>query len=117
MLNKLYSTKLIFNPQGKYVSCSTSNKFLFNYQLSFLIQEENCLLVLSDKYFPIIEQLSGNALDATNEGDIILYPYHGNNNQQWSWENSEKTVLINKEYYSTRLDFSQGMTVNNISKY
>ena len=96
-------TKLVFNPQGKYVSSSASNYIIIEFS-SFPFLNN----ILSDKYFPIIEQLSGNALDATNEGDIILYPYHGNNNQQWSWENSEKTVLINKEYYSTRLDFSLG---------
>ena len=66
------------------------------------------LLLFSDNYFSIIEQATGKALDATSGGDVILYSYHGNDNQLWSWKDVGKTILENKKY-STKMVFnSQG---------
>ena len=57
-------------------------------------------------YYSIIQQATGKALDATSEGDIIIYPYHGGENQLWSWEdNIDKTTLVNRKF-NNRLVFS-----------
>ena len=61
------------------------------------------LLLFSDNYFSIIEQATGKALDATSGGDVILYSYHGNDNQLWYWKDVEKTTLVNKKYNTTLL--------------
>ena len=58
--------------------------------------EDGCFTV--HYYYSIIQQATGNALDATSEGDIILYSYHGFVNQLWSWEDEDKTTLVNKKY-------------------
>ena len=63
------------------------------------------LLLFSDNYFSIIEQATGKALDATSGGDVILYSYHGNDNQLWSWKDVGKTILENKKHY-TKLVFN-----------
>ena len=62
----------------------------------------------SGNYFSIIEQATGKALDATDKGDVILYPYHGNDNQLWSWKDVDKTILGNKQY-NISLVFTQGV--------
>jgi len=55
------------------------------------------------KTFFIFELATGKALDATDKGDVILYPYHGNDNQLWSWNDVNKTILVNKQYNNTKL--------------
>ena len=58
----------------------------------------NVTPAFSVNYFSIIEQATGKALDATHEGDVILYTYHGYDNQLWSWKDVDKTILGTKQY-------------------
>ena len=63
----------------------------------------------SVKYFSIVEQTTGKTLDATHVGDVIFYSYHGNENQQWSWDDLNKTTLVNKKYNNSLVFNSQGV--------
>ena len=58
-------------------------------------------------YFSIIEEETGKALDATSEGDVILYQWKpdDNDNQLWFWKDVGKTILENKKY-NTKLVFN-----------
>ena len=49
------------------------------------------------------------ALDATHVGDVIFHSYHGNENQQWSWVDLNKTTLVNKKYNNSLVFNSQGV--------
>ena len=60
-------------------------------------------------YYSIIEQASGKALNATGEDDVVLYSYHGGENQLWSWEDANKTTLVNKKYNNKLVISSQGV--------
>ena len=60
-------------------------------------------------YYSIIEQASGKALDATSGGDVVLYSYHGGENQLWSWEDVNKTTLVNKKYNNKLVLTYQGV--------
>ena len=42
--------------------------------------------------------------NSTDKGDVILYPYNGNDNQLWSWKDVDKTILGNKKF-NTKLVF------------
>ena len=61
----------------------------------------------SGYYFTITEHATGNVLDATSNGDIILYSYHGYGNQMWSWEDVDKTTLVNKKYNNKLIFFTK----------
>ena len=63
----------------------------------------------SGKYFSIVEQSTGKALDATHVGDVIFYSYHGYENQLWSWDDLNKTALVNKKYNFSLVFNSQGV--------
>ena len=65
-------------------------------------------LDFSGLYFSITEQATGKAFDATSKGNVILYSYHGGQNQQWSWEDVDKTTLINRKY-NNKLKFVKSM--------
>ena len=59
--------------------------------------------------YAIIEEVTGKAFDATSGGGVILYFYHGGQNQLWFWEDENKTVLVNKRYNNKLMLDSQGM--------
>ena len=63
----------------------------------------------SGNYFSIIEQATEKALDVTSGGDVILYSYHGYDNQLWFWKDVEKTTLVNKKYNTKLVLNSQGV--------
>ena len=63
----------------------------------------------SGNYFSIIEQATGKALDATHEGDVILWAINGNDNQLWSWKDVDKTILVNKQYNTKLVLNTQGV--------
>ena len=52
-------------------------------------------------YFVIKGKESGKVLDAASDGNVILYDYHGGDNQLWFWD---KDVLRNKKYTYKVLD-------------
>ena len=50
------------------------------------------------EYFSITNNYSGKALTAslTNVGEIVMWTYHGNDNQLWFWDGAH--VLRNKMF-------------------